>query len=347
MKSRHLILIAGLIAVGMLPAPAQQKDANKQKLVELRKTIEGLDWEKVDFAALPPLGRCRTLLLLNHALDELGSIALAEADLAGAFLDEKNLSAAYAANPSADAPLARTFEDARKIAAALLQGPMAKSRYSSDLADTDANGLAAYEKVYDTTCRRKWETFTDNSRALRSMVAFLKANGKLKEYMSWAPTETDRRQREFEQASAALPAATTAPAARPAPPPGPAAEAATPAAQQQERIDSQPAQQALYAAQQPPPTEVEVGDDDGWYSGWYYGAVDNLKRDQALHRNVVYQEQARARVQQRQANVPQQRPTNAPPTKAPPTKAPPTAAPPTNAPPAAVPRTGGAGGGRR
>ena len=315
MRKRHLALIACLIAVGVLPALAQQKDTNKQKLAELRKTIEGLDWEKVDFAALSPLERCRTLLLLNHALDELGSVALAEADLVGAFLDEQELSDAYAANPPEDKPLARTFEDGRKIAAALLKGPMSASSYTKELSETDEHGLAAYEKMYDATCQKKWDEFSESSHMLRSMVAFLKAKGKLKDYMAWAPTETNRRQAEYDKAVAAQPAATrpSAPGNQPA-----QGQPAEPAQQQQERTESGPAQQALYAAQQPAPTTVVTEDEGDWYPGWYNGAIDNARRDRPVHRDAQYQAQAQARVQQRQQNVqqhqqnPQQRPSNAP-----------------------------------
>ncbi len=256
-------------------------------------------------------------------------MAVAEADLVGAFLDEQNLSDAYAANPPEDKPLARTFEDARKIASALLTGPMSSSKYATALSQTDEQGLAAYEKTYDKTCRRKWETFGESSRALRSMVAFLKANGKLKAYMAWAPTETDRRQAAYDKAVATQPASST---------PGAtgrqAAESQTaePAQQQQEQAESGPAEQALYAVeQQPAAGTVVVESDDDWYPGWYNGAIDNARRNRPVHRDPQYQAQAQARVQQRQQNV-QQRQQN-PPQR------------PGNAPPSAPPRTGG--GGRR
>ncbi len=321
MRNRYLTLIAGLIAVGVLPAPAQHKDANKQKLVEMRKTIEGLDWEKVDFTALSPLERCRALMLLNHALDELGSVALAEADLVGAFLEEQNLSDVYAAKPPEGTPLARNFDDARKIASALLQGPMSTSRYATELSGIDAHGLEAYERLYDKTCRGKWEDFTKSSRALRSMVTFLKTNGKLKEYMAWAPTETAHRQGAYEQTVAArgTPPVPLPPAQAPDQP----APVATPAPQAQDRVDSQQAQQALYAAQQPASTPVVVEGDDDWYPGWYNGAIDNLKRDRPLHRDSEYQAQARARVEQRQNNV--QRPAQPQPQQTPPSPARPNA----------------------
>ncbi len=299
MRTCRLALIACLFAAGVSHAQTDVRDTHK-KLLELQKTLQKLDWEKVDFDALRPVERCRTLLLLNHALDELSAVALAEDDLLGAFLEEQNLSAEYAAKAPAGAPPARTFEDARKIAAALLAGPMATSPYASDLADTDENGLKAYENMYDRTCRGKWEGFAVSSQDVRSMVAFLKAKGKLKEYMNWAPTETNRRQVQYEQEQAAQPAA---PAPRPkAAGQEPQGQPAELEQQQKERTESEPAQEALYAMQQPPAAQTVVVDDDGWYSGWYYGAVDNLKRERAVHRDSGYQAQARARVEQRRDN---------------------------------------------
>jgi hypothetical protein len=301
MRNRQMVLTACLIAVGGWPVAAQEKATNKQTLTEMRKTVEGLKWQQVDFAAQSPLERCRTLMLLNHALDELDAAAVAEADLAGAFVEQNNLSEGYAKFLGSEPPVARSYEDARKIASALLKGPMSTSRYARELASSDAPGLAASEKVYDTTARRRWESFSETSHTLRKLVAFLKENGKLKEYMTWAPPETARRQEAFEQNSAAQPVAPPAETAKKPAEPAPAGSAEQ---EQQNRTDSKQAQQALWAVQPPAPaTPVVVQDDDDWYPGWYNGAIDNMKRRPHAHpvyRNSEYQAQARARVQQRE-----------------------------------------------
>src|SRR5262245_48207859 len=227
MRPRPVTLIACLIAVAACPAIAQDKANSKQKLSEMRKTAEGLNWQKVDFAALSPLERCRSLMLLNHALDELDDAAVAEADMAGSFVEQQNLSEAYAASLASEPPVARSYDDAKKIAAGLLKGPMSGSRYSTELSSSDATGLALSEKAYDTSARRRWESFSNTSRELRKLVGFLKEKGKLKEYMTWVPVAAARQEDEFEQATAGKGAA---PAAVP-PPPVPSAEKNSAAAQ--------------------------------------------------------------------------------------------------------------------
>jgi hypothetical protein len=87
MKACHLVLIVGLLALAASPASAQRSE-KQRKLEELRTALQTLEWQKVDLAALSLIERCRMLMLLNHALDELGSAALAEADLMGAYLEQ-------------------------------------------------------------------------------------------------------------------------------------------------------------------------------------------------------------------------------------------------------------------
>jgi hypothetical protein len=285
-------------------AHGQHADARKQ-FAEIRRTLDALDWQKVDFEGLSLLQRCRALMLLNHALDELGAAALAEVDLMGAYLEQQDLHAAYVAKPPEIPPRVQSFEDARKIAAALLKGPMASSRYATELSDTDDAGLKAYENLYEKTCREKWDGFMAHSKDLRSMAAFLNAKGKTKDYMAWAPAETDRRHAQHETEMAARRAAVVAKHEQTE------HEQQTRAAelekQQQERAASRHAQQALLAAAQSsqaaaqPAATAQDEDDDDWYPGWYNGVIDNAKRH--THRDGAYQSGARARVEQRRTGA--------------------------------------------
>lgn len=294
---RRLAIAHVLAILAAFPAAAQDKPASKQKLAEIRKTVQALDWQKADFAGLSPLERCRSLMLLNHALDEIDDAAVAEADLAGTFVEQQKLSDAYDASSASETPVARSYEDARKIAVALLKGPMSDSRYAKELADSDAAALAGYEKVYEASTRRRWESFASTSQTLRKLIAFLKESKKLHEYMTWATAETERRQAEFDKAASDKRAEKAAAEAEKKAARAAEADAAQ---EQKNRADSLPAQQAIYGTQEP--TTVELDDDD-WYPGWYNGLIDNARRrpnPHPVYRNSEYQSAARARVAQRQ-----------------------------------------------
>lgn len=302
MKAPYPALVLALLGVIVACSVAQPSD-NRTELQKLQQVVKGLDWHSTDFDAQTPIMRCRALMLLNHALEEIGAVDLAEADLMAEFAQKHGLSP----TPSTSQPAygqCRSFEDARKIAVALLKGPMAESSYATALADTDESGLKSYEGMYDKACRDKWSEYAEPALYVRDMAAQLKSAGKLKDYMAWVRVETERRQAEREAAwiAARDKAAVDAKekeAVR-------AQEAEELARQREERTASRQAQQALYAAEQPAAaspgqTNVIVSsdeDDDDWYPGWYYGVVSNVHRPRPHHRDQQYQAEARARLNQ-------------------------------------------------
>ncbi len=298
MRIRHLAVLACLLSFAVSHATAQRSE-KQRKLGELRDALATLEWQKVDLASLTLVERCRTLLLLNHALDELGDATITEADLLGEFLEQQKLMDAYAAAPPESPPRIRTMEEAQQVAVALLKGPLARSRYATELSETDEPGLQAYEKLYGKTCADKWADFSESARSVRSMAAFLKSNGKIKAYMTWALAETDRRQQEYEQELAARRAAGAAKEKEQKE----QAERARAAERERQRAESQTMQEALYAVQDAAPAgeAVEVDDGDDWYAGWYYGVLDNAKRERPAYRDGDYQAKARDRVQQRKS----------------------------------------------
>lgn len=300
MKTQRCCLLMVVLGVGVSAAVAQ-RPADREGLAELKQSLQGLEWEKVDYDAQSTLERCRALMLFNHALDEIGAVAVAEADMMSEFLETQGLGQAYVSQPASDVVPTRTYEEGRKIAAALLKGPLADSRYATELSKTDDAGLAAYEKLYAKSCQDKWNEFVEPVRAVRGMAAFLKAQGKVKDYMAWAEAETERRQQLYEQEMADRRSAAAAEAeAKKAEQKARAEELEQ---QQRERAESRRAQQALYAAEQAQAAAaydgVAVDDDDGWYSGWYYGVAANARRG-GWYRDSGYRAQARDRVQQRQ-----------------------------------------------
>src|SRR4051794_13787869 len=96
-------------------------------LAGLPDEIKNLKWQTIDTATVQPLERCRSLLLLNHSLDELSANAAAEADLMSEYIEKNNLGAQFASTPPPPAPRALSYTDAQKIAIAMLRGPMSTS----------------------------------------------------------------------------------------------------------------------------------------------------------------------------------------------------------------------------
>jgi hypothetical protein len=290
-------MIAVLLGVGVAGA-ADRKPKARSEIAQLRQSLEGLKWKDIDYDSLSGLERCRALMLLNHAMAEVGAVAIAEADLMSEFVDKQNLGEEAASSPRVDAGLARNYEDARKIAVALLRGPMSGSSYATALANTDESGLKAYERLYDKPCRRKWSEFAECRQYVGSTAAFLKAKGKIKDYMAWADAESDRRQQEYEKEMAGRRTAAKA-GAEQKKAEGEARMAELEQQRQQQAESSRQAQQLLYGAQADASGAVVVDDDDDdddWLPG--YGIVRRA-RPRAWHRDRVYHTQARKRTNQR------------------------------------------------
>ncbi len=290
---RVVSLCALLAALGSPTGLAQNAD-QREKTANIHQTIEKLNWKEVDLDALSPLERCRTLMLMNHALGELGAVSLAEADLLGAFLEQEKLAEGYAALPAGQDTPRYSFQDACKISNALLKGPMSDSRYTTELSNTDDAGLQAYLKLYDPTCRDKWSELTATTGDVRRMVAYLKDKGKLKEYMAWAPSETERRQAAHEREMKDRRAAAGEKQRE-------AEAAASEAARERRELEeSRKAQDVLAHVQQPAVgAVVQVEDDGDWYPGWYNGVLSNAQRPRPYHRHNGYQAEARNRVKNR------------------------------------------------
>lgn len=309
MRACRAIPVMALCLCALAPASAD-RDEMREQLLELKKTLSGLDWKSVDFSDVSVLERCRTLILLNESLDELGSTAVTEADLLGQFLEKQNLYDKYAADPPAATMVASDYDDACKIANAMLRGPMSDSRYATDLSDVDERGLQAYEKAYTKTCREKWGQFAAASHDARSMAAFLNAQNKIKDYMAWAEAETTRLQQQHNDEMAQRRAAVAAQEQQ--------EHAEHVKAEQQheqehqQQVQSQLAQQAMYAAQQQEAdapvntgTVVESGGYYGsdWYPGWYYGVAANVRRPGAFYRAPAHRTAATERVTARRGAV--------------------------------------------
>jgi len=307
MNRLQCAMIAVLVCAGASHARGDQP-ASREGAAEIMKAIQGLEWQDVNFDALSPLDRCRTLMLLNHALGDVGKAAMAEVDLMHAYIAQKNLTADDSAVAAAQPQPTRSYEDARMIAAALLAGPMSDSRYASALADADDAAIAAHEGMYDKSSRKKWDEFVEPVREVRRAAAFLKEKGQVKDYMAWAKDESDRRQAKHDQEMADRRAAAAEKskqddAQR-------QAQAAEREAQRQEQAEMEQAQRALFAAQMaeaaasaPRITVVEGDDDDDdWYLGWYQHAVANA-RNQSWHRSDDFQDAARARAAARVGNT--------------------------------------------
>ena len=296
MNASGSMMMAVLLGVGVAVAGAQ-KPAAGSKVAEMQKTVRGLKWQDVDYEGVSLLERCRTLMLLNHSLDEIGAVVIAEADLMSEFVEIQKLGKEAASGPPADTGLARNYEDARKVAVALLQGPMSDSRYTSELAGTDESGLKAYEKLYDKTCRGKWSKFVESRKYVQTTAAFLKGKDKIKDYMAWVDTESERRQQEHEKKMAERRSATKA-RGKEKRDQQQARKEEIARQQEAEAEQSRQAQEALYASMQsgtaaPAGTVVvDDDDDDGWLLG--YGIARRGRR-RDWHRDSAYQNRARER----------------------------------------------------
>jgi hypothetical protein len=299
MNTHRSVMIAVLVGVGVAGVAAQQPAA-RDEVGQLMESIKDLKWEDVDYSAQSSLQRCRVLMLLNHALDEVGAAAAAEADLMSEFVDMQGLGQAFASEQLAGAGPARTYEDAQRIAVALLQGPMSASRYSTALADTDERGLQSYERLYDETCRRKWSEFAEPMQHVRSMAAFLKAKSKRKDYLAWAEAEFDRRQQQYETEMAERRAAAKGDTEQEEQARLERLRQKQAEKEQEGEAESLQAQQALYAAHQPQ-VIVEVDDDDGWHAGWYHGHARRAHR-RAWHQDTAHRTQVRERTDERLDN---------------------------------------------
>jgi len=133
---------------------------------------------------------------------------------------------------------------------------------------------------------------------IRRMSMFLKATGNLQAYDNWVPVEIERRQNEYDAEMArrrsAYVAAEKADEQR-------ASEARAARQQEESAAAAQEMDTALQVAQAAPAATTVVDDDDDWYSGWYYGALSNVRRGQ-WYRDAGNVGQARARTDQRVNN---------------------------------------------
>lgn len=296
MNYRNCALIVVLLG-GAVAAMAADRPRSRDGAAEIMNSIKNVEWEEVDFDSLSLLERCRTLMMLNHALGEVGDAALTEHELMSVFVEQVNLSEELASQPPIAAESTRSFEDCRKIAAALLSGPMADTRYASALAEFDQDNLESQERLYDKTCRRKFDEFSGPVREVRRVAAFMKSKGVIKDYMDWARMVSEQRQLEYEQEmqdrrARAAEKDREEDEAR-------SAHAAEMEEQRREHADSLRAQQALYAAQMataaasaPKVVVVDDDDDDQWYLGWYQQDVAD-PRDQTWHRDKKYKSRSR------------------------------------------------------
>jgi hypothetical protein len=290
--TRWIVNVAGVCGLLVAAAAAQQPELPPD-LAGVPDVIKNAKWKDVDLATLSPLERCRTLLL-NHTLNELGSVATAHADLLSTYIEEQKLGAEFADHGVAAPPAQLTYNDALKIAVTLLRGTMATSSYATAFADTSANGLQAYQHMYEATCERRWSEVTAAGRQVRCMARFLKATNRLEDYQRWALQEVERRQQQFEQEMAQHRAAQ---AAKDSAERRQAAELEKP-----RQAENQQVQQALVAAQQSAAQAAQAargnavasggGDDDGWGLN-FYGATSNLQRAGWV-RDAAYSGQARA-----------------------------------------------------
>lgn len=289
-----LCLSAGLSVVQAQTGPVD--------LSKLPAEIKSLKWQGLDFDAATPMERCRSLMLMNDVLDELGAQLTAEADLMSDYIDTKQMGPAFASQAPIDDAKALTIADGKKVALAMLRGPMAQSSYSTQLAGNADDALKAYEHLYQSTCQWKWGAMADNRLRVREMTKFLETKGAMADYRAWVPGEVARRT-EAQKAEMAQ------------------RQAAAQQQQQEQRIQrqqqllqqqeqrlqqqqqaTQQMQQALSAAQQSqnqgqsqPNVQVNVG--DGGYPNWYYGGVTGLgvaAADSAWYRNAAYLGGARA-----------------------------------------------------
>lgn len=296
--------VAGLMLTSSVFA---QPTPGPGDIAKWRDAIKDLKWKDVDPAKSSLLERCRALMLMNHALDELIGAGTAQADMMSEYIDQEQLGQEFASSPPPADAAPLTFDDGVKIATALLRGPMAQSTYATELSETDEQGLKAYENLYESTCQRKWSEKNECRRQLRAMAAFLKAKDKLKEYSAWAPGEVERRQQAYEAEMAQRRAATVAKAeAKTQADQQRASEAQQQRLQAQQQAASAQMQMAMAAAQQSAAQPAQAnnttsGGDDDWFPGWYYGVPANVRRD-AWYNNAGMRGQARAQTEARVSN---------------------------------------------
>jgi hypothetical protein len=299
---RTTITVCVCAYLGCTGVARAQQPSGPIDLASLPDAIKKLKWQDIDLAKLDPREHCRALMLLNVALDEIGAQSTTEADLMSQFIDEQNLGPEFASHPPpTDAP-ALTATDALRIAVALLRGPMAQSSFATELTDTPDSGLAAYMHMYESTVQRRWSTASEGRRQVRCMSLFLTKKGKMDDYQAWVPTETRKRDQQYEQEMAQRRSAQAAQAR--AQEHAAQQREADIAKQKQEQQYALKMQQAICAAQQSSsqqsnnPTVVQ-GDGD-WYPGWYYGGMSYLGAG-AWYRDAGYRGAAAGRTDARVA----------------------------------------------
>jgi hypothetical protein len=285
--------LCGIVVGGAL---AQTQPA-ADDLSALQEAVKSLKWRDIDVAQTALLERCRALLLMSHALGEIGAADTTQADLLSEYLEQQKLGAEFAASAPLE-PARLSYTDGVKIAIALLQGPLAQSSWGSELSDVPENDLTAYQQLYESICQRKWAEVAEARQEVRRMSKFLKTTGKLQDFNAWLPTELERRQRahdkEMARRRAAYVAEGKADEQR-------AAELRRAREQEKTKAAAQQVDAALQTAEQTQPAAAGGGDDDDWYPGWYYGVLSNIRRG-PWYRDASNVGQARARTEERVAN---------------------------------------------
>lgn len=306
---RVLTLAALLVVFAVTVARAQP---NPPDLSAVPDVIKSLKWKDIDPGSLPMVEQCRALQLLNDSLDEISASGRAQADLMSTFIDQQKLGPDFVASQPPPDPAPLTYDDATKITVALLRGPLAQSPYASQFAGNSEPGfLKAYDRLFQTTCRRKWGEVAESRHQTMWMTAFLQSRNLMPQYEAWAPAEIQRRQQEHEQQmilrSAANRASEAAQEQR-------AAEidkqhdqqqaqkqAQQAKAQSQQQAAAQPMQQALTSAQQ---AQLQADMSSGApavYAGGYYGGAAALASAD-LYRDAAYRGASSAAVEQRYSN---------------------------------------------
>lgn len=294
-------LVSMISPVGLADAGDEARKSRQEKVQELsdfRHQVQKLEWQKIQVDQLSKHDHCRALLLLNHALDEIGSAAIAEASLVDSFLEKRGVDREKNIALPKDKRLAKTMEDGVKISAALIQGPMSDSDYAREWADVDEDALSAYEHMYANTCSMKWQQFDKGRDALRLGIATIRASKLMDDYLAWVPAENARLQKEYE-AEIARQKAELRTQAQERKARG-TAQAAEWEEERQQREDSRRAQEALAAAQKPKPkqeqpnTVIVIEDDDEWRHGWYRG-LHNRPGHRPWYRDGRYRSKIRGR----------------------------------------------------
>lgn len=300
----------GLVAclfTGFFTAAAWAQNAPLD-VSKLPDEIRSLPWKSIDPAALGEVERCRALLLMNDAVDELHAQSAAEADLLSEYIDTHNLGDAFAAQPPVPDASPVSMDDGLKMAAALLRGPMSGGPYASAMSDAAPGTLAAYEQMYRSSCQRKWAAMTDSRLQVRSMMRYLQTAGKLDDYIAWVPGAVAQRTRDHDAEVARRRAAQAAQQQQQAQDRLAQEQARLQQEQQQlqqQRQATQQMQQSMIAAAQqagqaqnqaPPPNQGYVV--NSGYPDWYYGGAVALGAG-AWYRDAAYRGAATARTDAR------------------------------------------------